>query len=89
MAEFEANLSQNPRLPLTHAGPNISIPQIGLGTAFIHDISTVIPAALSVGYRLFDSAVMYGNESEIGQSLEKVLIDLMFLFLFYLNTLIN
>ena len=88
MAALEANMSQIPRLPLTHAGSNISIPQIGLGTCFIHDISIVIPAALSVGYRLFDSAVMYGNESEIGQSLEKVLIDLIFLFLFYVNTLI-
>ena len=74
MAKFETNVSQIPRLPLLHAGPDLSIPQIGLGTAFIHDISSVVPVAVSVGYRVFDSAVMYGNESEIGQSLEKVFI---------------
>lgn len=60
-----------PRLPLVHAGQNISIPQIGLGTYLI-DTSSVIPTAVSVGYRLFDSAVMYGNEAEIDQALAKV-----------------
>lgn len=79
MAELTASFSQIPRLSLIHAGPNISIPQIGLGTAFIRDIPSVVPAALSAGYRLFDSAVMYGNESEIGQALEKVTIFLKFL----------
>lgn len=72
MAELVYGLSQVPRLPLIHAGTNITIPQLGLGTAFIHDIPRIIPAALFAGYRLFDSAVMYGNESEIGQSLEMV-----------------
>ena len=71
MAESSFNFLSVPRLPLVNAGSNTSIPQIGLGTYLI-DTFQVIPTAVSVGYRLFDSAVMYGNESEIGQAFEKV-----------------
>ena len=71
MAETSSTCLSVPRLPLIHAGSNMSIPQIGLGTYLINTFQ-VISTAVSLGYRLFDSAVMYGNESEIGQALEKV-----------------
>ena len=73
MADTSSNCLSVPRLPLVYAGSNTSIPQVGLGTYLI-DTFQVIPTrtAVSVGYRLFDSAVMYGNESEIGQAFEKV-----------------
>lgn len=37
------------------------------------DIDTIIPAALDLGYRLFDSAACYANESLIGEILKEAL----------------
>lgn len=42
----------------------IKIPQLGLGTWFIHDdiVVDAIKEAVNVGYRHFDTAQVYGNE---------------------------
>lgn len=42
----------------------IKIPQLGLGTWFIHDdiVVDAIKEAVNVGYRHFDTAQAYGNE---------------------------
>ena len=42
----------------------IKIPQLGLGTWFIHDdiVVDAIKEAVNVGYRHFDIAQAYGNE---------------------------
>jgi 2,5-diketo-D-gluconate reductase A len=44
------------------------IPQLGMGTWPMKDdeVATLIPQAVELGYRLFDSAVNYGNESGVG-----------------------
>lgn len=44
------------------------LPQVGLGTYTIKD-SRQIVSALEEGYRLFDSAIKYGNEKEIGNAI--------------------
>ena len=47
------------------------IPQIGLGTWPMKDeeVASVINDAISMGYRLFDTAVNYGNERGVGEGL--------------------
>lgn len=47
------------------------IPAIGLGTSRLRgaDCLRAVETALSIGYRHIDTAVMYGNETEVGQSI--------------------
>uniref|UniRef100_A0A914URG7 NADP-dependent oxidoreductase domain-containing protein n=1 Tax=Plectus sambesii TaxID=2011161 RepID=A0A914URG7_9BILA len=52
------------------------MPLIGLGTYQIRDRSTIfaiVDAALESGYRLFDTAQVYGNEEHIGDALRELL----------------
>ncbi|XP_050297435.1 glyoxal reductase-like [Anthonomus grandis grandis] len=52
------------------------IPLIGFGTYMVDGFKQtkeVLDNALSVGYRLFDTAKMYGNETEIGRALKELL----------------
>ena len=55
----------SPRLDLTLAR---ALPAIGLGTSRLRDDVCVraVETAIEVGYRHIDTAVMYGNESEVG-----------------------
>ena len=50
------------------------IPQLGLGTFLMteDEVKDIIPEAIKVGYRLFDTAQMYHNEVYIGQALKTV-----------------
>lgn len=47
------------------------LPHIGLGTWPMRDdeLASVIPRAVEAGYRLFDSAVNYGNETGLGHGI--------------------
>ncbi|MGN0510084.1 MAG: aldo/keto reductase [Lachnospiraceae bacterium] len=49
----------------------IKIPQLGLGTWFIHDdiVADAIKEAVNVGYRHFDTAQAYGNERGVGEGI--------------------
>ena len=49
------------------------IPAMGLGTSYVRAEETVesIKNALSIGYRLIDTATMYGNEAPIGQGIRE------------------
>lgn len=49
------------------------MPMVGLGTLGIKPEETpdVIATALNTGYKLIDTAPMYGNEAEVGQGLAK------------------
>ncbi len=52
----------------------IAIPRLGLGVFRLTDEKegeTAIGAALESGYRLFDTASVYGNEAIVGSALEK------------------
>lgn len=50
------------------------IPQLGLGTFLMteDEVKKVIPEAIKIGYRLFDTAQMYDNEAYIGEALKAV-----------------
>jgi hypothetical protein len=49
----------------------ISMPHIGLGAYQMHHEEAVrsVEQALNIGYRLIDTASMYGNEAEVGQAI--------------------
>lgn len=52
----------------------LSIPQLGLGTSQMkrpEETVEVIRSALSLGYRLIDTATMYGNEAEVGRGVKE------------------
>jgi diketogulonate reductase-like aldo/keto reductase len=64
-----ASLSIGTRLPLNHGTP---IPVLGLGVwqAGAGDATrAAVRAALDAGYRLIDTARMYGNEVEVGEAI--------------------
>lgn len=52
---------------------NVEMPMVGLGTFASEkkQLYTAIDAALNAGYRLIDTAQMYGNEADIGEALKK------------------
>ncbi|QPG75330.1 hypothetical protein FOA43_002683 [Brettanomyces nanus] len=50
---------------------HIRIPFIGLGTYAIRNAEEVVEKAMDVGYRMIDTAVLYGNERECGQGIFK------------------
>jgi diketogulonate reductase-like aldo/keto reductase len=47
------------------------MPQIGMGTYQMHDgeALTAVQSAVKSGYRLFDTAAMYGNEHGVGEAI--------------------
>lgn len=47
----------------------IEIPKLGLGTCYLKYPQQTVLAALNMGYRLVDTAVMYGNELQVGQGI--------------------
>ncbi len=52
----------------------VAIPRIGFGTYLIEDgdmVSRAVKTALDVGYRLIDTASIYGNEKVVGRAIEE------------------
>jgi diketogulonate reductase-like aldo/keto reductase len=64
------NMPDKTRMPRLAAN-GANIPLIGLGTSFLRDAECVraTETALSLGYRHIDTAVMYGNEVEVGNAI--------------------
>jgi len=60
-----------PTIPLNNGA---SVPILGLGTSQMKnpaDTVEVIKKALNLGYRLIDTATMYGNEEAVGQGIRE------------------
>jgi 2,5-diketo-D-gluconate reductase A len=57
--------------PLLTLSDDATIPQLGLGVYKVDPEETirVIHDGLEVGYRLIDTATMYGNEAEVGRAI--------------------
>jgi diketogulonate reductase-like aldo/keto reductase len=45
------------------------MPSVGFGTSGIMEKDAIIRAIMDAGYRLIDTATLYGNEEVIGQAL--------------------
>lgn len=63
------------KVPTFTLNDGTEMPQIGLGTWKItgEDAVRVVREAIAAGYRHFDTAAMYGNESEIGRGIAEAI----------------
>jgi len=66
-----------PKLTLNNGN---AIPQVGMGTMFVpppvdFDFQGFVDNAIAAGYRLFDTAALYGNESDLGNAIRNNPID--------------
>ena len=52
----------------------LTMPMIGYGTWDIHDTQPIVDA-LNSGYRLIDTACMYGNETIVSKAIQQSGID--------------
>lgn len=57
-------------VPTVKLNNGVSMPIIGLGTYSINEVSTFLDA-INVGYRLIDSAQLYGNEKVVGEAVKQ------------------
>ena len=55
----------------------VKMPVLGYGTLDLKDLigENSVAQAISLGYRLFDTATIYGNEEAVGKGIEKSGID--------------
>jgi diketogulonate reductase-like aldo/keto reductase len=64
-------MSQAREVPVVPLPGDAQLPMVGLGTWKLtgYQAEAAVTAALAAGYRHLDTAVMYGNEAEIGSAL--------------------
>ncbi len=71
-ADSTANLAKNPqkgaKMQFLTLNNGIKMPILGLGTSGLRGANgqKAMESAIKIGYRLIDTAQMYGNESEVG-----------------------
>jgi diketogulonate reductase-like aldo/keto reductase len=62
-----------PKIPTVKLNNGVHMPQLGLGVWQAQEgdeVETAVSAALNAGYRLIDTAAMYGNEAGVGKALK-------------------
>ena len=64
-------------IPTITLNNGVKMPALGLGTLELNDTLGVnsVAQAISLGYRLFDTATIYGNEKAVGNGIKKSGID--------------
>jgi len=70
-------ISQSSSIPTITLNNGIEMPMIGFGTNTLRDTIGVqsVSDAISVGYRLIDTAHIYGNEASVGEGIKQSGID--------------
>lgn len=66
-------MSQNTTVPLITLNDGVTIPQFGLGVwqaAEGEEVENAVRAAIETGYRLIDTAAIYGNEVGVGKAIK-------------------
>ena len=53
----------------------LEMPRYGLGTLLVKDLPNIIYAGIKAGVRLFDTALVYQNEKEVGEGIKKAIDD--------------
>ena len=64
----------NTEIPFVQLNNDIAMPQFGLGVWQMTDgeeVEVAVLAALDAGYRLIDTAAVYGNEAGVGEAIRK------------------
>ena len=71
--KFDLKRSTNGNAPTVKLNSGYEMPILGLGTYSLHGdtCKNAVLSALSQGYRLIDTAYMYGNEREIGEAIRQ------------------
>jgi methylglyoxal/glyoxal reductase len=66
-------VSQSNKQVFTRLNNGVEMPMLGLGVYNMHgrEAEQAIQNALEIGYRLIDTAAMYGNETEVGNAIKK------------------
>jgi methylglyoxal/glyoxal reductase len=66
-------VSQSNNQVFTRLNNGVEMPMLGLGVYDMHgkEAEQAIQNALEIGYRLVDTAAMYGNEKEVGNAIKK------------------
>jgi 2,5-diketo-D-gluconate reductase A len=73
MSFAQSGKGKIPSIPMITLNNGVKMPALGFGTLDLHDsvgINSVVQAVL-LGYRLFDTANIYGNEVEVGKGIKK------------------
>ena len=73
VSAFDLKSGVNGRAPTVTLNSGYEMPILGLGTYSLHGdtCKNSVKSALSQGYRLIDTAYMYGNEKEIGEAIRE------------------
>jgi 2,5-diketo-D-gluconate reductase A len=60
-------------VPTVQLNNGVHIPQLGLGVAEVRaaQVADVVSAAIEAGYRSFDTAAIYGNETGVGEAIAR------------------
>lgn len=71
--EFDLSKGTNGNAPTVRLSSGYDMPILGLGTYSLHGDVCInsIKAALTSGFRKFDTASIYGNEEEVGQAIRE------------------
>lgn len=71
--KFDLKRGTNGNAPTVKLNSGYEMPILGLGTYSLHGdtCKNAVLSALSQGYRLIDTAYMYGNEREIGEAIRE------------------
>lgn len=66
------------KIPEVTLNNGVKMPQFGLGVWQArdgHEVKSAVMSAIAVGYRLIDTAAVYGNEKGVGQAIKESGID--------------
>jgi len=77
MSIAQSNYGKTVFIPTKTLNNGVKMPALGFGTLELNDsvgINSVVKA-ISLGYRLFDTATIYGNEEAVGKGIKKSGID--------------
>lgn len=73
VSKFDLESGSNGRAPTVTLNNSYKMPILGLGTYSLQGetVKNSVTAALKSGFRLIDTAYMYGNEKEIGEAIRE------------------
>lgn len=73
MERFNLSQGTNGNAPTVRLNSGYDMPVVGIGTYSLHGSVCVraVEAAIQSGYRMIDTAYMYGNEREVGEAVRQ------------------